>query len=233
MFTGIVERMGVVVRADRNDFGMRMLIDPGSQWKHGCRHGDSVAVNGCCLTHAPAADDPPRTLAFDLIRETLDKTNLGRAAVGSRLNLEPSLTPASLMAGHFVQGHVDGVGDVVGVVSDPTQWRTTVRPPAALMRYMVPKGSVTIDGVSLTLAAVDAAAGTIDVALIPTTLEITTLGTTKVGDTVNLEADVIAKTIVHWLEHYVPTAASGPGSDARAASGGVTLDLLRSAGFAE
>jgi riboflavin synthase len=138
--------------------------------------------------------------AFDVVPETLSKTSLGRLRAGAAVNLEHAATPTTLMGGHVVQGHVDGVGVVESVVTEG-EYRVRVRPPAGLMEYMTPKGSICVEGVSLTLAAVEPREW-FEVALIPVTLEKTTLGSLRAGDPVNLEADVFAKTIVHWLKHY-------------------------------
>lgn len=234
MFTGIITALGRIVSLTPNDFGVRLVIDPGSpanrpDWPALPKPGDSVAVQGCCLTLAPKPSDPAGTLGFDLIRETLAKTSLGQRKVGDRVNLELSLTPTTAMGGHFVQGHIDGTGVVIDVKSDATQHVITVETPGAsasthaatdMTPYFVPKGSVTIDGVSLTLASVHAPARRFSVALIPTTLERTTLGELKAGDIVNLECDVIAKTVVHWLNLQKSTKAEK-----------VDVGGLRAAGF--
>jgi riboflavin synthase len=196
MFTGIVQTRGYVAALDRNAFGVRLAIDPRGWKPRGAEllKGDSVCVSGVCLT---LVEFSPRGLEFDVIAETLAKTTLGGLAVGSEVNLEPSLTANTPMGGHFLQGHVDGVGTIINVLATPAQYRITVAPPAEMMDYIIPKGSVSIDGVSLTLASVGK--NDFDVALIPTTLEMTTLGDAKAGDRVNLEADILAKTIVHYL----------------------------------
>jgi len=204
MFTGIVTAKGSVVSLTPNEFGVRLVIDPGETkaWPAFPVAGDSVSVSGCCLTHAPGKDTSQGLLAFDVIRETLDKTLLGRLKAGGAVNLELSVTPTTALGGHFVQGHVDGVGTVKAVRLSEMEWVVTIEVPqasSALVQYLVPKGSVAVDGVSLTLAAVNPKERTFDVALIPTTLTVTTLGALKAGDAVNLECDTIAKTIVHWL----------------------------------
>jgi len=142
-------------------------------------------------------------MRFDLVRETLSKTTLGGIGVGARVNLERSLRVGDLMGGHLVQGHVDGVG-AVERVQEGGDFRVWVRPPWELMKYMIPKGSICIDGVSLTLAGVDpvGGAGAVQVALIPVTLEATTLGDLEPGHRVNIEADAMAKTMVHYMEHF-------------------------------
>ncbi len=222
MFTGIVQTTGRIKALDRNDFGLRLVVERGGLDAH-VRKGDSICVSGVCLTAVAFDGD---TLGFDVIAETLDKTTLGRRAVGDPVNLEPAVTPQQPLGGHFMQGHVDGVGQVVRVLGNPAQWRVTIRPPAELMRYIIPKGSVAVDGVSLTVASVNPD-DTFDVALIPETLSRTTLGNTGPDAAVNLEADVLSKTVVHWLERTnmgrpAPKAQDEP----------VTMTLLRDAGFA-
>ena len=225
MFTGIITAQGKVVSLTPNDFGVRLIIDPGKPvaWPAFPSVGDSVAVSGCCLTHAPKPGDQPGHLAFDVIKETLAKTSLGKLTQGSEVNLELSLTPVTAIGGHFVQGHVDGTGVVKHVKSTAEEWVVTVEVPLALVQYLVPKGSIAVDGVSLTLAAIDAAARIFHVALIPTTLALTTLGTAKVGDVVNIECDTITKTVVHIL-NMQPTKKSAEK---------VTLETLKTAGFAD
>ncbi len=220
MFTGIVQTQGQIRTLAPNDFGAKLTIDRGGLASP-VAHGDSICVSGVCLTAVDITDD---TLSFDVIAETLDKTKLGDLAEGDTVNLEPAVTPNQPLGGHFMQGHVDGVGEIVKVLDTPEEWRTTVRPPAEVMAYIVPKGSVAIDGVSLTIASV--ATDTFDVALIPETLGRTTLGGQREGTRVNLEADILAKTVVHTLQRM-----QAPAPDAKDL--GVTMDALRAAGFAE
>lgn len=221
MFTGIVQTRGRVARLDRNAFGLRLTVNtqgwtPAGGYRPG--HGDSICVSGVCLTVVEATPD---ALAFDVIAETLDKTTLGRLAPGDAVNLEPAVLPTQPMGGHFMQGHVDGVGTIVGVRRGEDEVRLAVEPPAPLMDYVVPKGSIAIDGVSLTIASlIDTA---FEVALIPTTLQLTTLGDAEKGDAVNLEADILSKTIVHHLRRI----RRGGGEDAEP----VTMALLQRAGF--
>src|SRR5439155_7427658 len=157
--------------------------------------GASIAVNGVCLT---VVERGREDLSFDLSEETLRRSDLGRLAPGRPVNLERPVTLATRLGGHLVQGHVDGVGEVVGVEADPTggAW-LTIRPPAELLRYLVEKGSVSVDGVSLTVAGLDGDA--FSVALIPHTLAVTTLGTTRMGESMNLEVDVLAKYVERLL----------------------------------
>ncbi|MBL0922212.1 MAG: riboflavin synthase, partial [Phycisphaerales bacterium] len=157
------------------------------------------SVNGCCLT---AASVEGSRVWFDVVSETLSKTTLGSMVAGGRVNLEHACRADALMGGHIVQGHVDCVGEVARVQADPEDWRVVVRAPRAFMEWVSPKGSVTIEGVSLTVAALDVERDEFGVALIPVTLEQTTLGGLRAGSRVNLEGDVIAKTVVHWLRHY-------------------------------
>jgi riboflavin synthase len=140
-------------------------------------------------------------LRFDVVPETLARTTLGGLAAGSRVNLERAATAATLMGGHVVQGHVEGVGEVRAVRTEG-EWRVTIKVPNELMPCITPKGSIAVEGVSLTVASVDVTASTLDVALIPTTLEVTTLGGLKPGSRVNLETDIMARTIVHYMRNF-------------------------------
>ncbi len=157
--------------------------------------GESIAVNGVCLTAAELSEG---AIGFDVIRETLDKTNLGELTGGDEVHLERALRIGDRLDGHFVQGHVDGTGELVGLVTTDNQWRLRVRVPQHLAKYLAPKGSLTVDGVSLTIAAVDG--NEFEVALIPTTLQQTTLGRRQPGWRFNIECDIISKQIVYWLE---------------------------------
>lgn len=214
MFTGLIQAKGVVrSRMSKPDgAGDRLVIEPIGHWPEGAavRLGDSICISGVCLT---IADSPAGggggagpAMTFDVHTETLAKTALGGLAPGAEVNLEASATMATALGGHVVQGHVEGVA-VVGKVQTTPDWRVTFAPDKALMECIVPKGSVCVDGVSLTVASVDMANGTFDVALIPTTLEKTTLGRLKGGERVNIETDIMARTVVHWLKHF-----SAPGS---------------------
>ncbi|TMK65839.1 MAG: riboflavin synthase [Actinobacteria bacterium] len=190
MFTGIVEELGAVLERsqDRITVSCRTVLGDTEV-------GSSIAVNGICLT---VVDRGPSNLGFDLSEETIRRTGLARLSPGDPVNLERPVTLATRLGGHLVQGHVDGVGEVVGVEADPTggAW-LTIRPPAELLRYLVEKGSVSVDGVSLTVAGLDGDA--FSVALIPHTLAATTLGTTRMGESVNLEVDVLAKYVERLL----------------------------------
>lgn len=200
MFTGIVTEIGSVERVDPVDGGRRLTVEaPETSPPLGV--GDSVAVNGVCLT---AVEVAPRKFAVVAVQETLDRSNLGALVGGDRVDLElPVSAAAGRFDGHVVQGHVDAVGTISGIVTDGEARRMRIDIPLALSRYLVEKGSVTVDGVSLTTTAV-APAGEItpwfEVVLIPHTLEVTVLGERKVGDAVNLEADVLAKYVERLME---------------------------------
>lgn len=208
MFTGLVQAVGRVLKADTNGRGLRLVVGPES-WAHRPALGESISVSGCCLTLA----EPPGArgeLAFDAIPETLARTNLGRLRPGSVVNLERSLAAGDLIGGHMVQGHIDSLATVASVGREP-EWRVRLTAPAGAMRYIVPKGAVALDGVSLTIAAVEEpgagrAPAWFEVALIPTTLRLTTLAGWNPGDAVNVETDITARTVVHYLRHF----AAGP-----------------------
>jgi riboflavin synthase len=219
MFTGIIQTLGSVLSITPTASGSRLTIDPKS-WNYSPSHGDSIAVQGVCLTHT---SDSPRPLIFDVVPETLSKTSLGRLATGLSVNLESSLTATTPIAGHFVHGHVDGLAAVAAIESSDAQFLLTLTVDDRLIRYIIPTGSVALDGVSLTVARVDPAARRFCVALIPTTLAKTTLAHLKVGDAVNLETDVISRTVVHYLQHFGKTPPASA----------LTLDKLRAAGFAD
>lgn len=202
MFTGIVQSVGSVLSLEQASTGARLRIDPG-EWDHRPCPGDSIAVSGCCLTVASA--DPGGSIEFDVVHQTLEKTTLGVLRRGSRVNLEHAATPRTYLGGHIVQGHIDGLARFTRILSGEDR-RLTVRPlDPAHMDYIAPGGSVTVDGVSLTVQSVTHDEFT--VALIPTTLERTTLGEAAEGSACNLETDVLARTVVHWLRRI---RAAGP-----------------------
>ena len=191
MFSGIIEERGEVVGRDANRLTIGCRVVPSDS-----DVGSSVAVNGVCLTVVRRL---PAELSFDLSEETIARTSLCRLGPGDPVNLERPATLLSRLGGHLVQGHVDGVGEIVGCESDESGgMRLRVRVPGELLRYVVHKGSITVDGVSLTVAELHDDGVTI--ALIPHTLVATTLGTTVVGDPVNLEVDIIAKHVERLLE---------------------------------
>jgi riboflavin synthase len=194
MFTGIVEELGVVEGLEEQTDAIRLTVR-GPLVLADARLGDSIAVNGCCLTVAERDGD---TFIADVMRETLDKTSLGELEPGSRVNLERAVTPATRLGGHMVQGHVDGTGQILGRARSEHWEMVEVSLPAELARYLVAKGSITVDGVSLTVVEVGERSFT--VSLIPETLARTTLGLKQAGERVNLEVDVIAKYVERLME---------------------------------
>lgn len=192
MFTGIVERSVPIHGVTIHPKFRRLTV--GVTWPDVAR-GESIAVNGCCLT---IADIQPDALGFDVIQETLDKTNLGLLKAGDLVHVERALRVGDRFDGHFVQGHIDGRATLVKQIDTPQETRLVIDAPADLAKYLTPKGSVSLDGVSLTIAAVRGRE--FEVALIPTTLAITTLGRRPIGWPFNLETDMLSKTIVSWLE---------------------------------
>jgi riboflavin synthase len=180
MFTGLVREVGSVASFEDGRLRIESSIVAAI--------GDSVAIDGVCLT---VVDGDRKTLAFDAVPETLSRTTLGRLATGEAVNLEPALRAGEALGGHYVQGHVDGVGRIRSVESEGDGQRVWVDAPADILRYCVEKGSVAVDGVSLTVAGLDDDG--FAVALVPHTLEVTTLGRIAAGDEVNVEADVLAK----------------------------------------
>ncbi len=195
MFTGIVEELGTITALEDQGDALRLSVQ-GPVVVEDAALGDSISVNGCCLTVAARDGD---VFTADVMRETLLKTSLGALAPGSRVNLERAVTPTTRLGGHVVQGHVDGIGTLVS--REPSEhWEVvTVSLPSDLARYLVAKGSVTVDGVSLTVVDVDDSTRTFSVSLIPETLARTTLGLKQPGDPVNLEVDVIAKYVERLL----------------------------------
>ena len=190
MFTGLVREVGTVTSMVDG----RLTID-APETSQGVQLGDSIAIDGVCLT-VVACDDS--SLSFDAVPETLARTALGTLDQGSRVNLEPALRAGDALGGHYVQGHVDGVGAVQSVVAEGEGRRVRFEAPAELLKYVVAKGSIAVQGTSLTVAAVDEAG--FEVALIPHTLQATTLGELEPEQPVNLETDVLAK----YVEKLLP-----------------------------
>ena len=201
MFTGIVEEMGVLsARQDSpSAAGASRLVLNADVVLGGTAVGDSISVNGCCLT---VVDLGPGYWAADAVAETLSRTNLSDVSVGDPVNLERALPFGARLGGHLVQGHVDGVGEVLSAAPD-----LRIRAPEPVRRYLVEKGSVTVDGVSLTVVEVTTEGFT--VAVIPHTMAVTTLGRRRAGDRVNLEVDVIAK----YAERLLAAGAASPYRD--------------------
>ena len=197
MFTGIVEELGTVAAVEDQGDAVRITIAATTVLED-VALGDSVSVNGCCLTVSTVSTTRPASFTADVMRETLDKTGVGDLTTGDRVNLERAVTPTTRLGGHIVQGHVDGTGAVRRRTPSEHWDLVEVEAPTDLLRYLVPKGSVTVDGISLTV--VDVLADGFTVSLIPETLARTTLGFRQPGDRVNLEADVIAKHVERLLE---------------------------------
>ena len=193
MFTGIVEELGVVASREELGDSARLTVH-GPLVTSDARHGDSIAVNGVCLTVVAVENG---CFTADVMKETLDRSSLGALAEGSAVNLERSLRLQDRLGGHLVQGHVDGVGHIVSKQAADHWTVLRITLPAGLDRYIVEKGSITVDGVSLTVSAVQA--GWFEVSLIPTTLQLTTLGPKAPGDPVNLEVDITAKYVEKLL----------------------------------
>ena len=188
MFTGIVQGMGRIRSVEPRGGDVTMWIETGSVSLAGVEIGGSIAVNGCCLT---AIELEPNAFKADLSRETLSLTTAGLWQAGTPVNLERALTAGQALGGHYVTGHVDGVGQVVSRHEDARSIRVEFEVPAELARYIARKGSVTVDGVSLTVNGV--AGSRFDVNLVPHTLEVTILGGYRAGTRVNLEVDIIAR----------------------------------------
>jgi len=193
VFTGIVREVGRVASIDGGDDGFTLDVE-GPTTAARVEVGGSVSIDGVCLTVESVDGD---RMGFHAVPETLRRSSLGRLAAGSRVNLEPALLAGEPLGGHYVQGHVDGVGTVRAVEPEGAGARVTVATPAALMRYCVEKGSIAVEGVSLTIASLDSEG--FDVALIPHTLAETTLGDLEPGRQVNLEVDVLAKYVERLL----------------------------------
>ena len=194
MFTGLVEYVGTIESLERGEQGARIRVQAGPLIE-GLEKSGSIAVNGCCLT---AVDITEESFAADLSGETLRRTSLGEIKAGTRVNLERPLTANKELGGHFVQGHVDGVGRVARLESEGANWWFGVRVPAELARYVAMKGSIALDGISLTVAGWHD--GIVETAIIPFTYEHTNLSSLKVGDAVNVECDILAKYVERIFE---------------------------------
>ena len=195
MFTGIIKAIGKVIAIDSLGGDSRLHMDAGALALESVTLGDSIAVNGVCLT---VIDLGPKTFAADISQETLGLTTLGQLTVGSRINLEPSLSLASPLGGHLVSGHVDGVGELKSLEPDARSTRMGFAVPQALQRYIARKGSITLDGTSLTVNEVSAEK--IFVNIVPHTLEQTIMGSYEMGTRVNVEVDLIARYLERLIE---------------------------------
>jgi riboflavin synthase len=200
VFTGIIEELGEIVATDDLGDSARLIIR-GPVVTADARHGDSIAVNGVCLTVVDVL--PEGRFSADVMAETLNRSSLAALAVGSQVNLERAAAVNSRLGGHIVQGHVDGTGAVIAR-SPSEHWEVVrISLPRGISRYVVEKGSITVDGISLTVSALgtDGTSEWFEVSLIPTTLALTTLGSAAVGTPVNLEVDVIAKYVERLMLH--------------------------------
>jgi len=217
MFTGIIEAIGTLSRIETQGGDGRFTIDTGKLSMAGVGLGDSIAVNGVCLT---AIELGNHHFVADVSTETLSRTTLGEAKPGTHVNLELALLPTTRLGGHLVSGHVDGVGVIIEKQGDARSWRFTLDAPTAIAKYIAEKGSICINGISLTVNEVK---GTrFGVNIVPHTLKETTLGETAVGDRVNLEVDLLAR----YLERLLM------GDKAAEPESSVTMNLLRKSGFA-
>jgi len=212
MFTGIVEEMGSV-KTLRREAGAARLAVSASTVLEGTALGDSICVNGVCLT---VVEMGKAEFSADVALETLKVTNLGELRVGQQVNLERALQLSSRVGGHLVTGHVDAVGRIKEKKQEGNSWRIFIETPETALRYIIKKGSVAVDGISLTVADADRTG--FSIAMIPHTAKLTTLGYKTAGDSVNLETDIIGKYVERLLAGRV--------------EGGLTLDVLKNAGFA-
>ncbi len=215
MFTGIIEETGTLRQIVKGEKSSVLAIE-AEKVLEGTQIGDSIAVNGICLTVTSLTDD---SFSADVMAETMRRTNLGSQCVGSKVNLERALTPLTRMGGHIVSGHIDGIGKITSYVREDNAVWVTVETEKSLLKYIVEKGSVAIDGISLTVAYVDETC--FKVSVIPHTASQTTLITKAVGDSVNLECDVIAKYVEKLLNVH---------SDSRS-DGEITEEMLIRYGF--
>ncbi len=217
MFTGIVQAIGQIARCEPRSGDLRLHIDTGALALDTVQLGDSIAVNGVCLTVVAL---PGGGFAADVSRESLSLTSLGGLRPGSRVNLEKALTLSTPLGGHLVSGHVDGMGRILERREDARSLRLRVEAPEELARYIAPKGSICVDGISLTVNRVDGAV--FELNIVPHTLQKTTIGDCRPGSPVNLEVDLIAR----YLERLL---LSGKGGCASAA--GISRSFLAESGF--
>jgi riboflavin synthase len=215
MFTGIIQAVGEVAAIEQTGGDVKLRIKTGDLPLEDVHLGDSIATNGVCLT---VTELPGDGYWADVSTETLSLTSLKSTVVGSAVNLEKSLTPTTALGGHLVSGHVDGLGRVVGLTRDARSWRVSIEAPSDLARYIAQKGSICIDGTSLTVNAVEGAR--FELNIIPQTWEETVFSTYAMGTEVNLEVDVIARYLERLLQSGVaPTASS------------ITVETLKNAGY--
>ena len=206
MFTGLIIELGEIAAIDRRAQNARLVVR-GREILKDIAIGDSIAINGVCLTATTVGRD---TISFDVSSETLKSSNLGELKRGDRVNLEPSLRPNSKMGGHFVTGHIDGTGRIRSRRMEGNAERIEIESPVNVLKYLIQKGSVTVDGISLTV--VDVLKDAFSLVIIPHTASLTTIGFKKIGDTVNLEPDILAKYVAKFLKKDEPEGAVGEGS---------------------
>lgn len=216
MFTGIIAAIGSITHIERKGGDYRLTINTGKLPLANTQLGDSIAVNGVCLT---AIELGKQHFCADVSNETLSCTTLKTAVVGTAVNLELALTPTTRMGGHIVSGHVDGLGELIELKTDARSIRLTFKAPQDCAKYIATKGSITINGISLTVNTVEGAAFSVNI--VPHTLQETTLADIKVGDQVNLEVDLLAR----YLERLLL------GEKAAISKSNITENLLRNSGF--
>ena len=218
MFTGIIEELGEIVSLEKRGDGARIKIGARGVTED-TKEGDSIAVNGVCLT---ALDVAPASFAADVSGETMRRSTLGNLAVGARVNLERAVTPATRLGGHIVQGHVDAVGKFLEAVREGDFWTVRIGYPKESARYLIYKGSIAVEGISLTIAALTE--DYFEIAVIPKTWQLTNLSTLRAGDAVNLEADMIAKYVERILLYRDAETQEKPES--------LTIEKLKNLGYA-
>ena len=221
MFTGIIEEKGTIAGIQKGAKSSILTIQ-GDVIFGDLRLGDSVAVNGVCLT---ASSIRGNTFTADVMHETLDRSGLGSLRQGNHVNLERAMAAMGRFGGHIVSGHIDGTGTITDIRKDDNAVWYTIKAPSPIMRYIVEKGSITIDGISLTVADVNSSS--FKVSIIPHTALVTTLGERKTGDSVNLENDIIGK----YVEKLLGPAGDNNGSSPQSEGGGLTMDFLMKHGF--
>ena len=198
MFTGIIQTLGEITAAEKRGGDIRLVISTQSLNDEIIELGDSIACNGICLTVIEMNQSGDnRNLAFDVSRESISKSLLGSWQQGQKVNMELAMLPTTRFGGHIVSGHVDGLGEILKMEEDARSWRILFRAEAGLAKYIATKGSITIDGISLTVNGVEGA--DFHVNIVPHTMQVTTLGNRKVGDKVHLEIDVVARYLERLL----------------------------------
>lgn len=221
MFTGIIEAVGSIRRVEPRGGDLRLTVAVGKLDMSDVKLGDSIATNGVCLTVVEQGSD---WYVADVSRETVQRSTLAGFKVGQRVNLEKALTPTTRLGGHLVSGHVDGLGEVISVTPDARSIRYRVKAPDALARYIAEKGSITTDGISLTVNAIDGAV--FDLNIVPHTVQETNIGDWAPGVRLNLEVDILARYLERLLlgEHAAQSGAGG-------SAGGITLAFLAEYGY--